>query len=500
MNEDQTISVLRAIVTSRKHTNENDIRNGFREIEGCEVPYRKFGYNRLDEFLQASGEFIIISSNGGTQIKAKLSKDAAHISQLVAGQKCATRKRPKSLPQRRPFGMSAPRNSAYSNSYNNRQRFVPKPNNRMIPPKDFRNDKPSSAPFQMQNNNNSYLYRSTSYSAAPPNNRSVRTFASDVSSTSQKYGGQLRKVETTELPRRKSPESNVAFVRTFSSEFNSTSAGQSSSKDEKELPVKKSAPISSSEQSKPVQQSSVPQQPKMLQIYKPATLRQKTVPLQAMFNDPVTKPITNGHQTQSTTMPPNTQDKTSLLNRRLEQCQRVPILEKPVTNEVNPSLHTDNKQERHQKSKLGDRLLRIQQVAVQNQQLNGNAISKNETKLSDLSPTSTLSPDVALSPIIGFEKPSEPLLDIITHNDSDDFATKLTNYAIEKTKSLPEYRFFKISNKNVRFCCKIMVRIKDMIIIFNFDLRIVDLIVYFKRVASSEATFIPNVNTRILNS
>ena len=52
------IKVIRSIVQSRKDPMPiNDITRDFKALEGTLVPYKKFGYQTLEEFLRCSGEF-----------------------------------------------------------------------------------------------------------------------------------------------------------------------------------------------------------------------------------------------------------------------------------------------------------------------------------------------------------------------------------------------------------------------------------------------------------
>uniref|UniRef100_A0A182P5C8 Tudor domain-containing protein 7 n=1 Tax=Anopheles epiroticus TaxID=199890 RepID=A0A182P5C8_9DIPT len=85
------ISVVRALVASRKETsNVMSVLRDYRQLEGDPLPYRKFGFSTVEEFLLASGEFLIKSSAGeSTRIYIKPNRDSAHIQNMVAAQKTA---------------------------------------------------------------------------------------------------------------------------------------------------------------------------------------------------------------------------------------------------------------------------------------------------------------------------------------------------------------------------------------------------------------------------
>lgn len=63
------------------------------EIEGKDIPYKKFRFNTLHDFLHASNAFNLISTRGGLYIRARLSQNSKHIVKLVGAQKCARKKR-----------------------------------------------------------------------------------------------------------------------------------------------------------------------------------------------------------------------------------------------------------------------------------------------------------------------------------------------------------------------------------------------------------------------
>uniref|UniRef100_A0A182WDR6 Tudor domain-containing protein 7 n=1 Tax=Anopheles minimus TaxID=112268 RepID=A0A182WDR6_9DIPT len=83
------IAVIRALVASRKDTsNVLSVLLDYRQLEGDSLPYRKFGFNTVEEFLLASNEFVIKASAGNsTRIYIKPNRDSAHIQEMVSAQK-----------------------------------------------------------------------------------------------------------------------------------------------------------------------------------------------------------------------------------------------------------------------------------------------------------------------------------------------------------------------------------------------------------------------------
>lgn len=59
------VSVLRAIVTSKKGASTvHSVLADFRELEGGPLMYKKFGFPNADEFLKATGAFVVQSRMG----------------------------------------------------------------------------------------------------------------------------------------------------------------------------------------------------------------------------------------------------------------------------------------------------------------------------------------------------------------------------------------------------------------------------------------------------
>ncbi|XP_058458121.1 tudor domain-containing protein 7A isoform X2 [Malaya genurostris] len=97
------ISVLRALVSSKKGASTvKSILSDFRELEGGPLMYKKFGYPNADEFLKATGEFVLQNRMGENVIYVKPSKESAHILKMVAAQRNTKTKKSGFAIQRQP--------------------------------------------------------------------------------------------------------------------------------------------------------------------------------------------------------------------------------------------------------------------------------------------------------------------------------------------------------------------------------------------------------------
>lgn len=127
------ISILRSLTISspQKGISIRDLTRDFYEQEGARIP--KFEYRSLEEFLRASGEFIIENFRGELIIYEKPNSDSWHISKLVAEQGRPKKRIPvasrfrRSVRQPQPQPRSAyplnntrsPSKTNFSNRYNN---------------------------------------------------------------------------------------------------------------------------------------------------------------------------------------------------------------------------------------------------------------------------------------------------------------------------------------------------------------------------------------------
>lgn len=82
------ITVVRAILTSapKDGLNIRQVMSDYQNVEGHPLPFRKFGYTTLEEFLQASNGFILKQMSEGIRVTARESRESAHINRLVKQQ------------------------------------------------------------------------------------------------------------------------------------------------------------------------------------------------------------------------------------------------------------------------------------------------------------------------------------------------------------------------------------------------------------------------------
>uniref|UniRef100_A0A1Q3F6B8 Putative tudor domain-containing protein 7 n=1 Tax=Culex tarsalis TaxID=7177 RepID=A0A1Q3F6B8_CULTA len=117
------VSVLRAIVTSKKGASTvRSVLADFRELEGGPLMYTKFGFPNADEFLKATGEFVVQSRMGESVVFAKHSQASAHIQKMVSAQRSTKTKKSGFAvlrqPQKRTTGNGSNWNpSAYNKMY-----------------------------------------------------------------------------------------------------------------------------------------------------------------------------------------------------------------------------------------------------------------------------------------------------------------------------------------------------------------------------------------------
>lgn len=92
----EIVSTIRALAMTRKEpTSERDMRAEYYEINGEHIPYQKFGFRSLEQFLKESNEFILGTGYGGVlTLLPRPSKETAHIVSMVQRQKSSKKKKP----------------------------------------------------------------------------------------------------------------------------------------------------------------------------------------------------------------------------------------------------------------------------------------------------------------------------------------------------------------------------------------------------------------------
>lgn len=91
---DKIINIIRALVISDKaESSITDVIRDYRNVEGGQIPFRKYGYDSLEEFLKSSGQFFVHSFRGETKISVVPTEKTAHISKMVQLQKSSAKRR-----------------------------------------------------------------------------------------------------------------------------------------------------------------------------------------------------------------------------------------------------------------------------------------------------------------------------------------------------------------------------------------------------------------------
>lgn len=118
---DKIINIIRALVISDKaESSITDVIRDYRNVEGGPIPYRRFGYDTLEEFLKSSGQFFVHSFRGETKISVVPTEKTAHISKMVKLQKSSAKRRGigRSMPRTPRFSSDQSWNrSSYSKNY-----------------------------------------------------------------------------------------------------------------------------------------------------------------------------------------------------------------------------------------------------------------------------------------------------------------------------------------------------------------------------------------------
>lgn len=118
-NANDIVKTLRGLLNSAQNgLTTKQLMRDFREMEGCVVPYQALGYSSFVQFLTESNEFDLMNTPDGPHVFAKVTKESAHIAELV-GRQNRIRKKKSNLPARppvRPQRFNRPANN-YSNSY-----------------------------------------------------------------------------------------------------------------------------------------------------------------------------------------------------------------------------------------------------------------------------------------------------------------------------------------------------------------------------------------------
>lgn len=99
-DRNQTIEVIRSLlnIAPTGSLTVSQLRNDYRNMENAQIPFKRFGYNTIEEFLESSGQFVFRKTNEGTKVASKGDKGAGHVKKLISETK--TKKRRPSNPLR----------------------------------------------------------------------------------------------------------------------------------------------------------------------------------------------------------------------------------------------------------------------------------------------------------------------------------------------------------------------------------------------------------------
>ncbi|CAH1407601.1 unnamed protein product [Nezara viridula] len=90
------ISNLRAcLISSQGGIRMDSLNKDYMQIIGECIPYKRLGFNQLEEFLKSVPEISVKRRGGEVYIEAKESQTSAHVTKLVSKQKKSGRKKPK---------------------------------------------------------------------------------------------------------------------------------------------------------------------------------------------------------------------------------------------------------------------------------------------------------------------------------------------------------------------------------------------------------------------
>lgn len=114
-SENEVVKILRSLVISSDQADFRSLISDYRAEAGEAIPFRKLGYDSLEDFLRASGEFNLFETANGIRVTAKTTQESAHIADLRRNQtvsKTARRRRnaPTIQPNRLPPRLSIQRN------------------------------------------------------------------------------------------------------------------------------------------------------------------------------------------------------------------------------------------------------------------------------------------------------------------------------------------------------------------------------------------------------
>lgn len=141
MDQAKVIAIIRSLIdSSSKQMLVQDVNRDYNEEVGEPIPFRKFGFGTLVEFLKASNQFNGTKTAAGIVVTSKTNENSAHVIEMRRHQSvsAAERKRRKKAKENSSTGCRQPiKWRGYTNNNgaaNNRQNFNAAARNRFPPP------------------------------------------------------------------------------------------------------------------------------------------------------------------------------------------------------------------------------------------------------------------------------------------------------------------------------------------------------------------------------
>lgn len=90
------VTLRSALVSTKGRVDINTLQKDYRMLMGEDIPYKRFGYNKIEDFLKALPTLNVTKeSNGQIYVDAAPTEKTAHIASLVNRQKSAPKKKSK---------------------------------------------------------------------------------------------------------------------------------------------------------------------------------------------------------------------------------------------------------------------------------------------------------------------------------------------------------------------------------------------------------------------
>lgn len=174
----------------------------YKETTGEYIPYRKFGFDSMPDFLRSTNQFILTSCDGDFVLMAKPTEKSAHISKLVQCQNDTKKKRsdpPRYIRSNYSSGTQQRNYGSSSTQYGNRStRYQVQPSKPAYQNSSYSTNK-SVANDKNNNNNNNYSYQSSIKPAVPfANTTNNNNYSNGYSQSAAPVSASSAKVQTTD--------------------------------------------------------------------------------------------------------------------------------------------------------------------------------------------------------------------------------------------------------------------------------------------------------------